>query len=203
MNISVDELNISFVALDQEVNITIDAVGGDYTGAVTDISYNGSTSGSTAAYQIEVAFDYVEGTYPGMSVAAEIVIEDSGDGLLVPVDAVYTSGDTNYLYLAPNGVSLGDAYDGEELDTSKLTKTTVETGMSDGTYIIIESDELEEGDLIVATTITSSLTGSDSSGSGGMGSFPGGSLPDGLDFGDFDFGDFDPSQFGGSFPFGN
>lgn len=203
MNISVDELNISSVALDQEVNITIDAVGGDYTGAVTDISYNGSTSGSTAAYQIEVAFDYVEGTYPGMSVAAEIVIEDSGDGLLVPVDAVYTSGDTNYVYLAPNGVSLGDAYDGEELDTSKLTKITVETGMSDGTYIIIESDELEEGDLIVATTITSSLTGSDSSGSGGMGSFPGGSLPDGLDFGDFDFGDFDPSQFGGSFPFGN
>ena len=129
----------------------------------------------------------------------------SGDGLLVPVDAVYTSGRCRYLVhtFAPNGVSLGDAYDGEELDTSKLTKITVETGMSDGTYIIIESDELEEGDLIVATTITSSLTGSDSSGSGGMGSFPGGSLPDGLDFGDFDFGDFDPSQFGGSFPFGN
>ncbi len=205
MTISVDENNISTVALGQEVSITIDAVSTDeeLVGAVTDISYNGSTSGSVTAYGIEVTFDYVEGTYPGMSVSAEIVIEDSGDGLLVPVDAVYTSGDTNYVYLAPGGASLGDEYDEEEIDISKLTKVTVETGMSDGSYIIIESDELYEGDLIVITTITSTLTGSDSEGSqgGGMGGFGGmGGGMGGFPSGDFDFGDFDPSQFGGSFP---
>lgn len=50
MGIAVDELNISSVALEQEVSFTIDAVEGDYTGSVTAISYNGSTSGGTTAY---------------------------------------------------------------------------------------------------------------------------------------------------------
>lgn len=202
MGIAVDELNISSIALAQEVSFTIDAVDGDYTGSVTAISYNGSTSGGTTAYQITATVDYVKGVYPGMSASAEIVIEDSGDGLLVPVDAVGTSGDDNYVYLAPSGADLGTSYEEEEIDLNDLTKVTVETGMSDGSYIIIESDELAEGDLIVITQITSTLTGSDnegeSGGFGGMGGFPGG-----MDFGDFDFENFDPSQFpqgGGGFP---
>lgn len=84
MGIAVDELNISSVALEQEVSFTIDAVDGDYTGSVTAISYNGSTSGGKTAYQITATVDYVEGVYPGMSASAEIVIEDSGDGRLFP-----------------------------------------------------------------------------------------------------------------------
>ena len=139
-----------------------------------------------------------------MSASAEIVIEDSGDGLLVPVDAVGTSGDDNYVYLAPSGAELGTSYEEGEIDLNDLTKVTVETGMSDGSYMMIESDELTEGDLIVITQITSTMTGSDSEGEdggfGGMGGFPGGG---GMDFGDFDFENFDPSQMpqgGGGFP---
>lgn len=202
MGIAVDELNISSVALDQEVSFTIDAVDGEYTGSVTAISYNGSSSGGKTAYQITATVGYVEGVYPGMSASAEIVIEDSGDGLLVPVDAVGTSGDDTYVYLAPSGAELGTSYEEGEIDLQDLTKVTVETGMSDGSYMIIESDELAEGDLIVITQITSTLTGSDSEGEGGgfggMSGFPGG-----MDFGDFDFENFDPSQFpqgGGGFP---
>ena len=204
MGIAVDELNISSVTLEQEVSFTIDAVEGDYIGSVTAISYNGSTSGGTTAYQITATVDYVEGVYPGMSASAEIVIEDSGDGLLVPVDAVGTSGDDNYVYLAPSGAELGTSYEEGEIDLNDLTKVTIETGMSDGSYMMIESDELAEGDLIVVTKITSTLLGSDSEGGGvgfgGMGGFPGGG---GMDFGDFDFENFDPSQMpqgGGGFP---
>ena len=202
MGIAVDELNISSVALDQEVSFTIDAVDGDYTGSVTAISYNGSTSGGTTAYQITAAVDYVEGVYPGMSASAKIVIEDSGDGWIVPVDAVGTSGDDHYIYLAPSGAAVGTSYEEGEIDLQTLTKVAVETGMSDGSYILIESDELAEGDLIIMTKITSTLTGSDGEkeggGFGGMGGFPGG-----MNFGDFDFENFDPNkmpQGGGGFP---
>lgn len=201
MGIAVDELNISSVALDQKVSFAIDAVDGDYTGSVTAISYNGSTSGGTTAYQITATVDYAEGVYPGMSASAEIVIEDSGDGLLVPVDAVGTSGDDNYIYLAPSNAALGASYEEGEIDLNDLTKVTVETGMSDGSYMMIESDGLAEGDLIVIPQITSTLTGSDSEGEGGrfgMSGFPGG-----MDFGDFDFENFDPGQMppgGGGFP---
>lgn len=206
MTISVDENNISLVELGQDVEISIDASNEEMpTGKVTDISYNGSASGSTTAYKLTVTFDYVEGTYPGMSVSAEVVIEDSGEGLLVPVSAVQTSGDTKYVYLAPSGAKLADVYEDGDIDVSKLTKVTVTTGMSDGSYIMIESGNLSEGDLVVVITRTSTLTGSEGSdddGRGGMSGFPGGS--GGFPGGDFDFGDFDPSQMpSGGFPFGN
>jgi HlyD family secretion protein len=208
MGIAVDETEISSVKLDQEVTFTIDAVNSDFTGKVTKISYNGSSSGGSVAYQITAAFDFAEGLYPGMSATAQIVIEDSGEGLMVPVDAITTSGDNNYLYLAPSGAEEGTIYEEDQLDLSKLTKISVKTGMSDGSYILVESESLQEGDLIVITKITSTQTGSDKESE--RGSFPGGmsgmpNMPGGMDFGDFDFENFDPGQrpeggFGG---FGN
>lgn len=206
MGIAVDELNISSVEKGQDVTFTVDAADGEYTGSVTEISYNGSTSGGTTAYQVTAQVEYLEGVYPGMSASCEIVIEDSGEGLIVPVDAVSTSGDDSYVYLAPSGAEAGDSYEEGDINTDKLTKVNVETGMSDGSYIMIESDELSEGDFIVITKITSTQTGSEGDEeNGGMGAFGGmGELPEGMDFGDFDFGDFedfDPSQMpsGGGF----
>lgn len=210
MGIAVDETEISSVKLDQDVTFTVDAVSGTYTGRVSNISYNGSSSGGSVAFSITATVDYIEGVYPGMSCSAKIVIEDSGEGLLVPVDAVKTSGDNNYVYLAPEGAEAGDEYAEDKLEITKLTKVNVETGMSDGSYIIIESDELSEGDLIVVTTVTSTATGSDSNNSsfggrdgfGGMGGF--GGKNGGMDFGDFDFENFDPSSMPSGGPsFGN
>lgn len=211
MGIAVDETEISSVELDQEVTFTVEALNENYTGKVSTISYNGSSSGGSVAYQITATVGHIDGVYPGMSASAQIVIEDSGEGLLVPVDAVKTSGDDNYVYLAPADAEDGTVYEEEMLQIDTLTKVSVETGMSDGSYMLIESDELEEGDLIVITKVTSTLTGSESEdeeggfgggfgGMGGMGGFPGGS--GGMDFGDFDFENFDPSQMpqgGGSF----
>ena len=178
MGIAVDEQDISTVAVGQEVAFTVDAVDGEYTGEVTAVSYNGSTT----AYQITARMAYAGGMYPGMSATAEIVVEESGEGLLVPVEAVQTSGDEEYITLAPSSAAEGDEYGESEIEVSELSTVTVETGMSDGSYILVESDELAEGDLIVVTRLTSTQTGSDSQGSGGMGGgFPGG----GMDFGDF------------------
>lgn len=186
MGIAVDEQDISAVAVGQEVAFTVDAVDGEYTGEVTAVSYNGSTT----AYQITARVDYAEEIYPGMSATAEIVVEESGEGLLVPVEAVQTSGNEEYITLAPSSAAEGDEYGEGEIEVSELSTVTVETGMSDGSYILVESDELAEGDLIVVTRLTSTQTGSDSQGSGGM------------DFGDFDFENFDPGTMpqGGNFP---
>ena len=220
MTLTVDETNISLVALEQEVEFEIDAVEGEFTGSVTAISYNGSSSGSGTAFKLEASVEHIEGVYPGMSASAEIVIEDSGDGLIVPVDAVRTSGDTQYVYLAPAGASNGTVYESDEIQLSDLTKVEVETGMSDGSYMRIDSDELSEGDLVVITTVTSTLDGTETSedgsgmGFGGMGGMMpggmGGMMPGGMggfgggDFNFEDMEDFDFSQFpqGGGMGFG-
>ena len=202
MTISVDENNISLIEFGQEVEISIDVSSEEMpTGYVTDISYNGSTSGSTTAYKISVTFDYVENTYPGMSVSAEIVIDRSEDGLLVPVSAIQTSGDTKYVYLAPSDAALADVYEDGELDVTKLTKVTVTEVASDGSYTLVEGDGLEEGDLVVVITMTSNETGSTASGGSGSGSFPGGSFGSGS----FPGGSFPGGEMPdfGSFPFGS
>ncbi len=198
MGIAVDELDISTVKVGQEVSFTIDAVDGDYTGSVTAVSYNGTSSGGTTAYQITAKVDYIEGVYPGMSASAEIVIESSGEGLLVPTSAIRTSGDESYIYLAPSDAEEGTEYEEDEISIDDLTKVTVETGMSDGSYTIVESDEIAEGDLIVIVTLTSTQTGSETDGQSGFGGMGGGRGPGGgMDFGDFDFENFDPSQMPG------
>lgn len=70
---------------------------GEVTGVISQVSYNGSSNGSATAYQITAQIGYVEGVYPGMSASAQIVMEESGEGLLVPVEAVLTSGDDSFL----------------------------------------------------------------------------------------------------------
>lgn len=207
LSVAVDETEISSLEMGQEAEVTVDALSEEYTGFVTEISYNGSSNGGTTAYETVVTMEYAEGIYPGMSASAQIVIEDSGEGLIVPAEAVGTSGDDHYVYLAPNGAEAGDQYEEDELDLADLEKVTVETGMSDGTYIRIDSDELEEGSLIIVTEVMSTQTGSEvqeENGAGGRGGFPGGG-----DFENFDFENFDPSNMpqgggpgGGGFPGG-
>ncbi|MCD8219748.1 MAG: HlyD family efflux transporter periplasmic adaptor subunit [Ruminococcus sp.] len=197
LSLSVDEQEIATVEEGQEVTITVDALSESYTGEVFAVSYNGSSDGSSTSYQITVQMDYEEGIYPAMSASTEIVTESSDEGLLVPAEAVNTSGDNSYVYLAPSDAEEGAEYDEDELTLSDLTKVTVETGMSDGTYILIKSDELSEGDLILITNVTSTLTGSDIGDDGGMmGGFSGDMRGD-MDFGDMDFGDM--PQGGGGF----
>ena len=98
MGIAVDEQDIALIQVGQEAAFTIDAVeDGEVTGAISQVSYNGSSNGSATAYQITAQIGYVEGVYPGMSASAQIVVEESGEGLLVPVEAVQTSGDDSFL----------------------------------------------------------------------------------------------------------
>lgn len=163
MGIAVDETEISSIKLDQAVTFTVDAVSKDFTGKVTKISYNGSSSGGSVAYQITAAFDYAEGIYPGMSATAQIVIEDSGEGLLVPVDAVSTSGDNNYVYLAPSGAEAGTVYEEGKLDVSSLEKVSVKTGMDidiqRGRKIVASDDEWSTKVCVIGTEAATDLFG--------------------------------------------
>ncbi len=204
LDLSIDELDIASVALDQSATVTLDALDGEYTGKVTNISYSGSGSYVTS-YTATITTDPIEGAYPGMSASAEIVTDTSGETLIVPVSAVQYDGDTAFVYLAGDDAQLGDTLADGALDLDKLTKVTVTTGMSDGSYIAVTADGLAADDLIWMPERTSTKTyseddstttsfsmgggsmmmgGGDSSGftppSGGMGGqMPSGGMPSG------------------------
>ncbi|MEA4915527.1 MAG: HlyD family efflux transporter periplasmic adaptor subunit [Christensenella sp.] len=185
--LSIDELDIASVKLGQSATITLDALDGEFNGTVTNISYAGSGSYVTS-YTETITTDSIEGAYPGMSASAEIVTETSGESLIVAVSAVQYEGDTAFVYLAEDGTQAGTMLQEGSLDLDKLTKLTVTTGMSDGSYIVITAEGLAAGDVIWSPerTSTAQYTEDDTTTSSFSFGGQGGMMPSG------DSGSFQP-----------
>ena len=185
MTMSIDELDISDVAVGQEVQITADAVEGTtYTGVVTKVSVAGTTSGGITTYPVTVRIDETDGLLPGMNVDAEIVISSTEDALAIPASAV-NRGDT--VLITADSPSAVNALDQEAPEG--YVYVAVETGVSDDSYIEILSG-LQEGDtvaylqaagsgssdsaMMMGTMPAGGAMPSMPSGGGGMGGGPGG-----------------------------
>ena len=218
MSLNIDELDISTIEHGQSAVVTLDAVSGSYNAVVSNVSYAGSGSYVTS-YSVSLLIDPIPGAYPGMSASAEITVSSS-EGLILPAGAIRYDGRGSdrkaFVYRAADDVEAGTVLGEDELDLGSQTKVYVETGMSDGSYLIVMSDELKAGDRIwqtnLRTTAVYSASGSSSSSSsgfsfGGMTSGSGGSSS-GSGSGGFGggmpggFGGSMPSGFGGSMPSG-
>ena len=199
--LSIDELDIASVKLGQSATVTLDALDGEYTGTVTNISYSGSGSYVTS-YTATITTEPIEGAYPGMSASVEVITDTSGETMIVSVSAVQYDGDTAYVLLAGDDAQLGDTQSANGIDLDSLTKVTVTTGMSDGSYIAISGEGLAAGDLIWMPELTSTATYTEEEETtttfsmGGM--TGGGQMPSG----DFSGGGQMPSGGGGQMPSG-
>lgn len=143
MTMNIDELDIGSVAVGQTVEITADAVEGKtYTGTVTRVSVAGTTAGGITTYPVTVRIDETDGLLPGMNVDAEIVLDQAEDVLAIPSGAV-NRGDT--VLITADSPSAANALDQEAPEG--YVYVSVETGVSDDSYIEILSG-LQEGDTV-------------------------------------------------------
>ncbi|MDD3164499.1 MAG: HlyD family efflux transporter periplasmic adaptor subunit [Oscillospiraceae bacterium] len=176
MTMSIDELDISEVAVGQAVTITADAVDGKtYEGYVTKVSVAGTTSGGITSYPVTVQLDEFDGLLPGMNVDAEIVIDAAEDVLAIPAAALSRG---NRVLITASSPSAANAL--EEQAPAGYVYVSVETGFSNDSYLEVTSG-LQEGDT-VAYEQTSSNSGMTQMGMmGGMagGGMPGGGMPSG------------------------
>lgn len=174
MTMSIDELDISDVAVGQEVQITADAVEGTtYTGVVTKVSVAGTTSGGITTYPVTVRIDETEGLRPGMNVDAEIILESAEDVLAIPSGAVNRG---NTVLITADSPSAANAVDQEAPEGYVYVE--VETGISDDSYTQVLSG-LQEGDTVAYLQTASGSGGMAMGGmamvpSGGMGGMSGG-----------------------------
>ena len=157
VSLSVDELDITQLAVGQTATVELDSMDATFDGTVTYLSYTNSSSSSVARYAVTVTVPDIEGALPGMSATCTVVTSSSGDGLTVPVDAVQSVDGQDVVYLAPADAVFGGEYPEADIDLSVLTAVPVETGMSDGTTILITGD-ISEGDLILVPVVTTSAT---------------------------------------------
>ena len=150
MTLSVDELDISDIAVGQRVEITADAVEGKtYTGVVTKVSVAGTSSGGTTTYPVTVRIDETEGLLPGMNVDAAITLQSASGVLAIPSGAL-NRGNTVLVTADSPSAANGTAMEGGE-----YYSVPVEIGASDSSYIEITSG-LQEGDTVAYIPTTSS-----------------------------------------------
>lgn len=135
LTITVDELDILSVSVNQEADITIDALPGQqFSAVVTDIDTSGSNAGGNSKYSVVLTLDKTERMLEGMNASAIITLSTSENIPTVPAAALYEDGAHTYLYTG---------YDEKEGILQGAVEVT--TGISDGEYVEILSG-LEEGD---------------------------------------------------------
>lgn len=153
----IDEEDITKVKLGQEVDVTVTAINKALTGKITAIDGEATSSGNSTTFGITITLEGdFEDVYSGMSSEMNIIINESTDALLVPVDAVKKA-NGKYVVSLKEGESTKDV--------------EVEIGLQDSSYVEIKSG-LNEGDTVVYTQAAKST--SNPTGAGGMGQMQGG-----------------------------
>ncbi|MDR4946828.1 efflux RND transporter periplasmic adaptor subunit [Neobacillus cucumis] len=166
--VQIDELDISKIQKGQTVNLKVSAFPDEkYTGKVTDISKEGTSSNGISTFTVTITIDKIANLKVGMSVEASILTESKQNVIYVPLDAVHSSNGKKYV----NVVS--------SVDTSNTTKKTVTTGIANEDYVEI-TEGLSAGDTVLlpklakaSTTTTTTQGNSLFSGMGGTSSMRG------------------------------
>lgn len=151
-DLKIDELDINKIQVGQEVEITVDALEGKtFVGHVDKVNINGTTTGGVTTYPVTILVDGVPGDlFPGMNVSAKILVEDAGNVLCIPVDAVQRG---NFVYVAGAG-ALDEA--GTLVNSAALEPRDVTVGRNDSASIEILSG-LEEGETVYMPNAASNM----------------------------------------------
>lgn len=144
---SVSEDDITKVKVGQNVTINVTALNKEYTGVVTTIDGEASSSGNSTSFGIVIELQGdLSDLYSGMSSELTVKISESKDALVVPVEAVKKSKD-GYV------VSVKDGEDTKDV--------TVEIGIQNASYVEILSG-VEEGTVITYTKAAKTSNSSNS-----------------------------------------
>jgi len=157
VKITLDEIDVTKVAVGQAVELTFDAIDGlTLKGTVSKVDSLGTISSGVVSYTVTITLDTTDPRIKlGMSVNATITTESEPDVLLVPNAAVKTGiGNRHYVEISDDPEAKNSK---EKIVTTKIApkRQTVEVGSSNDTVTKIVSG-LNEGDLVVIKTTTSS-----------------------------------------------
>jgi len=158
--ISFNEIDAANIKAGQKVTLTFDALPDtSITGKVLEIDTVGQVSQGVVSYGVKIAFDTeVEAVKPGMSITADIITEAKQDVLVLPNSAIKSQGESYYVELVEASEEMKQqllaSVSGAILPTLPNLQP-IEIGLaSDFSTEIVGG--LQEGDIVVASTINSS-----------------------------------------------
>ncbi len=152
--ISLNEIDVAKIKIDQKVTMTFDAVDGlTVTGHVAEIDTLGTVSQGVVTYNVKILFDTQDvRVKPGMSVSAVIVTDIHQDVLIAPNAAIKTRGTTSYVETLDPVVEAVAGQAGATSPNAPVQKN-ITIGLSNDTQTEIVSG-LSEGDQVITRTIT-------------------------------------------------
>ena len=158
--ISLNEVDVAKVKVGQKTTLTFDAVEGlSIAGAVAEIDAIGEVSQGVVTYNVKVGFDTQDDRIkPGMSVSAAIITDMKQDVIMIPNAAVKLSGEKYFAEMLDGTISPQDAANQNGIiSQSSPRQQPVEIGLANESMTEILSG-LEDGDIVVVRTITSSAS---------------------------------------------
>lgn len=139
----INEVDIRKVKVGQTVSLGLDAFpDATLTGKVTQVANVGETRKGTDSkvFEVEIAVSESDSTYrPGMTTSNNILVDRIEEVLQIPLEAIYTSGDTSFVYLK-RGMG--------------IIKKQIGLGAANDEYVIVETG-LDENDEVYLTEPTS------------------------------------------------
>lgn len=169
VTISLNEVDATNIKVGQKTNINFDAIDGlGVVGEVLEVDTIGTVSQGVVTYNIKIAFEAEdERVKPGMSASAIIITQAKQDVILVPVSAVKSSGSVYYVeVLEASGISSASGLS-SVASNNPPRQIEVTLGLSNDDYTEILSG-INEGDIVITKTISSSGSSSVSSSSNGQ-----------------------------------
>jgi HlyD family secretion protein len=164
---SVDELDVGNVKVGQKVVVTADARDGmTFSGTVTNISLQSSQSNGVTNYPVTVTLDDPGDLLPGMNVDGVIILDESENTLMIPIDALMRG---NRVYVKDETVT-----EAQGNVPAGFKAVEVETGLSSDDYVEILSGLSEDDEVYVSASSNNSTDMMQMGGMGGMGGEPGG-----------------------------
>jgi RND family efflux transporter MFP subunit len=140
VKVTVDEVDISRVAVGQPVEVLIDALGATLPGTVTRLEPLPQTDSAVTAYLVTVEMDPA-GTAlkPGMTASATIVADKREAVLTVPAGAVRTENGKSFVSVAVAGADGATTVEEREVTVGLSTAEQVEilSGLAEGDRVVI------------------------------------------------------------------
>jgi HlyD family secretion protein len=141
ITVSVDEIDIDEIALDQMVEVSVDALPDTaVSGTIIEIAPTSATSGGVVTYLVTINIDsaQADALRPGMSASASIVVDEVADVLIVPNWAIRLNRET------------GEAFVNLLRADGAIEEVVVETGLRNEQFSQVLAG-LSAGDTVVLT----------------------------------------------------
>lgn len=153
-DIPFNEVDVAKIAIGDHATATFDAVSGlTITGKVTSIDQVGTVTSGVVNYNVRISFDIQDPRIKsGMSTSVVVATDVATDAVIVPSNAIKTSGGSSYVLTVPSDTPVSTGSAGIVLATPPV-ETSVTTGISDDENTQIVSG-LSAGDKIVTKTTT-------------------------------------------------